>query len=740
MEQASNNQEVLDSDEYLHTPISSTMVVEQTDSEACDEDQLTGTKDGLMCHERHADRQDIGTPETQRHVNSGTKRLRFVAKQKYHRCRQCKKRFMLQTELKRHTKRAIILPNGDKKCPGEPDPPRSSTILSPDPSVTMSEESNKSLTNHMAEQSHTETESDSDGNEFGSYVATQAETFNPSSFSSRELPFAMSFLDKGKYSLGSPRTFTTARSSLASYNTAPSGSHRTWALRTLRRDAIEWSLSHSDIDSLAADKSDEELFELFIVSVVHDIRNCTSESAWFPAYGESDIRKQLLPLIQRWPLSDPRAITSLEIPLDAVMKEVYNFSVGKSIQRPSIANLADLRNNIARHIYGFASIMPYLRDFVPQTYLTQHQQDQVKLQDSQVFSSEWLDYLRSRGIILGPLDALDWSGRGQHVEYTPEDEKLIPLKAEKILGYSSSAVVESVRCRRIILARKKIRCIGRLKKKDAITEVEHLQRLQHRHIVRVVGTYTLKRDLAILLYPATPWNLDGFLDELLECGKPLSDCDAHSLSTFIGCLSNAIHFIHGENVKHMDIKPMNLLVRQIGDKHRIYIADFGIARAYKSAEESYTNSPTSFTRTYAAPEVVLQETRGFPADIFSLGCVFMEILATLVSTAECNERERLLQIRSGGTDNSYYVNLETVLQWHQGLLNQTASDRGEYEGRFVRWMRFNRSCPLLASAMMHQMPDKRPSATQLKKHTQALCCGSCDNGPEPFEAAETTPC
>lgn len=134
----------------------------------------------------------------------------------------------------------------------------------------------------------------------------------------------------------------------------------------------------------------------------------------------------------------------------------------------------------------------------------------------EVFSSEWLEYLRSRGVLLDPAKELDWSGRGQHVEYEPWEGGNIPLKAEKILGHSATAVVESVMCRRIRLARKQIRCSRSLSKEDAIVEVEHLNRVHNRHILRVVGTYTLRRDLFILLYPVCEWNLEEFMDDIVE--------------------------------------------------------------------------------------------------------------------------------------------------------------------------------------------------------------------------------
>ncbi|KAH7382665.1 hypothetical protein DE146DRAFT_235653 [Phaeosphaeria sp. MPI-PUGE-AT-0046c] len=92
----------------------------------------------------------------------------------------------------------------------------------------------------------------------------------------------------------------------------------------------------------------------------------------------------------------------------------------------------------------------------------------------QVFSTSWLEHLRRRGLLLDPHYELNWSGRGQHVEYNQHSESTIPLTVEKVLGYSSSAVVERVKCRRIRLARKKIRCTRHLIKADYVVEVEHL--------------------------------------------------------------------------------------------------------------------------------------------------------------------------------------------------------------------------------------------------------------------------
>jgi hypothetical protein len=353
----------------------------------------------------------------------------------------------------------------------------------------------------------------------------------------------------------------------------------------------------------------------------------------------------------------------------------------------------------------------------------------------EVFSSEWIRHLHLRGILLDSKDELDWSGRGQHVEYELEDADKIPLIPEKILGHSASALVESVRCRRIRLARKKIRCHRRLKKEDVIVEVEHLQRLQHAHIIRVVGTYTLKKDLAILLYPATQWNLDEFMDDTPEESTSISmtggsQVENHTLPPlyqFFGCLSDALSFIHKQHIKHMDIKPQNVLVRQLGARsYKVYIADFGIARAYTSPAESETDSPIAYTRTYAAPEVVHQDKRDFSADIFSLGCVFMEMMATLLE-----KREELQEIRKcNTTDTSYQANLHEVCTWYWETV-ETGID--------AKWGRgFSRRWPLVdhIPVMMNEVRRHRPSADGLKAITADMRCPTCHHGPEPFENAE----
>ena len=87
---------------------------------------------------------------------------------------------------------------------------------------------------------------------------------------------------------------------------------------------------------------------------------------------------------------------------------------------------------------------------------------------------------------------------------------------------------------------------------------------------------------------------------------------------------DALHFAHQNGVVHGDIKPANLLVTQDG---RLKLADFGLAQL-RDASSRAAASPTPMgTPEYAAPELwqpgVVLDHR---ADLYSLGCVFFEML------------------------------------------------------------------------------------------------------------------
>jgi hypothetical protein len=373
-----------------------------------------------------------------------------------------------------------------------------------------------------------------------------------------------------------------------------------------------------------------------------------------------------------------------------------------------------------------------LESFVSAEHIT-------SLEPAPAICGPYYDLLRERDLIPDPMIETDWSGRGQHAEYGVQEREHIPLQVEDILGETRNAIVQSVRCKRVRLVRKIMRCTKGtgLKREDAVREVEHLYRVQHSHVVRLVGTYAIGIDLAILTYPCAEWNLKAFMRNSYTAED--SQTRSKSLRQFFTCLANLFDFIHSMPIKHMDVKPQNLLVRDIrnsqlngSEPYKIYLTDFGISRAYASVEECETETFTSFTRAYAAREVVLQESRGLSADIFSLGCVYTEMLAVILDISIATEGDShthwnsllLARGKNGANFRPYHAAVEDTKIWLSTLQME------EPELCSVRaW----------TIQMLDTNSDVRPSARQVACDPQIpFPCLSCTlrSGPEDFEAAK----
>ena len=152
----------------------------------------------------------------------------------------------------------------------------------------------------------------------------------------------------------------------------------------------------------------------------------------------------------------------------------------------------------------------------------------------------------------------------------------------------------------------------------------------HRHIVSCVDAYRMLKqpgdyELGIVLHPvADSRSLRHFLTA--EGGKR-SQREVVSTQHFFGCLANALAFIHEKNIRHKDIALSNILVHQ----KKVLFTDFGAAFHFAEDHSVTYGVPNPAQVVYKAPEVRENVRRSRPADIFSLGCVFYEIIMVLGS-------------------------------------------------------------------------------------------------------------
>ena len=90
-------------------------------------------------------------------------------------------------------------------------------------------------------------------------------------------------------------------------------------------------------------------------------------------------------------------------------------------------------------------------------------------------------------------------------------------------------------------------------------------------------------------------------------------------------LLKAMKFLHSAGIIHRDLKPSNIL---IDSDSFIKVCDFGLARCTTSAiGKDVIMTDYVATRWYRAPEILLGSTKyGFQADMWSVGCIFGELL------------------------------------------------------------------------------------------------------------------
>jgi serine/threonine protein kinase len=151
-------------------------------------------------------------------------------------------------------------------------------------------------------------------------------------------------------------------------------------------------------------------------------------------------------------------------------------------------------------------------------------------------------------------------------------------------------------------------------------EIDIVAHLNHPHILSLLDS---GGDDDLLWY-AMPFIEGESLRERLTRESQLSLPDTIAIAAQVG---GALDYAHQHEIVHRDIKPENILLT--GD--HAYVADFGIARALRSAEGAQRTSASVVVGTpyYMSPE----QARGGSApvdgrsDTYSLGCVVYEMLA-----------------------------------------------------------------------------------------------------------------
>ncbi|MBX7451900.1 protein kinase [Mycolicibacterium sp. 3033] len=94
--------------------------------------------------------------------------------------------------------------------------------------------------------------------------------------------------------------------------------------------------------------------------------------------------------------------------------------------------------------------------------------------------------------------------------------------------------------------------------------------------------------------------------------------------TIVSAVAEALDYAHRRNILHRDVKPANFLLTD--DDRRIFLADFGIARALDEAVGLTQTGSVMTSVAYAAPETLSGHGADHRSDIYALGCALFRMV------------------------------------------------------------------------------------------------------------------
>lgn len=282
-------------------------------------------------------------------------------------------------------------------------------------------------------------------------------------------------------------------------------------------------------------------------------------------------------------------------------------------------------------------------------------------------------------------------------------------RADARYGFTELFVVKTIREKSNIRSRTK-----------AKHEVDTMRDLRHPHVAALLGTFLYLDRLSILIFPAACCDLARYMSSISRelgeirqenhhimdigsmsegtqtpdstasryiTGNPAAilssqgltsapDLASHdwplklpylkkleSLRGYFVCLAQALSYIHESNVRHKDIKPENILIDASGS---VVVTDFGISKSFPKQVPHVTNEHWDWTLKYASPEIMKGKKvpRDDSSDVFSLGCVFLEI-ATLVLGKSLRDFSAHYTTPKNETaaGEAYFCNLDNVHTW-----------------------------------------------------------------------------
>ncbi|KAI9700067.1 MAG: hypothetical protein M1836_002601 [Candelina mexicana] len=324
------------------------------------------------------------------------------------------------------------------------------------------------------------------------------------------------------------------------------------------------------------------------------------------------------------------------------------------------------------------------------------------------------DFLANQWMVLTKAIDLEKGEDGEH-RYFADGEPL-PFERKAVLGQGGFSQVDKVLSRishkeyaRKLIHRASRSFEGRKQRMESFEkELKILKALKHHHIVELIGSYTDSRFIGLIMSPVADCDLAAFFNIV-----PESENSRSLLRSYYGCLASALVYLHTSKIRHKDIKPQNILVK--GDN--VLLTDFGISLDWQDLGGGTTTGETPKSPRYCAPEVADYQPRNESSDIWSLGCVFLEI-ATVLKGRTIDDMKSCFE-NVGERSQFYRSNPSAITRW----LDTIKGDRLAIDNTPFEWIQamLQHDRKLRPDALM-VIADIRASAFS---SSNAVFCGIC---------------
>ncbi|RDW70024.1 putative MAPKK kinase [Coleophoma crateriformis] len=172
-------------------------------------------------------------------------------------------------------------------------------------------------------------------------------------------------------------------------------------------------------------------------------------------------------------------------------------------------------------------------------------------------------------------------------------------------------------------------------------EISLLRELQHPNIVQYLGASSTVDHLNIFLEYVPGGSVTSMLNSYGALREPL-------IRSFVRQIVTGLAYLHSRDIIHRDIKGANILV---DNKGGIKISDFGISKKIEasnllsSGAQNAKNRPSLQGSVFwMAPEVVKQTSYTRKADIWSLGCLVVEMMTGTHPFPDCSQLQAIFKI------------------------------------------------------------------------------------------------